>query len=112
MPTALAAPCVEALAPRVVLSPCAADLVRDGVLDGQPVTLFPADRAGRERCVNLLQALDEDGRSEPPCLAVALDADGSSLAALASALAPVAAGRVLGALALVPVQGGEPVSRA
>eukprot|EP00969_Alexandrium_andersonii_P021707 950435-Alexandrium_andersonii.AAC.1 len=58
MPPGLAGPCVEALSPRVVVSPFAADFVRDGTLDGQPVTLFPSDRAGRERCVDLLSGIE------------------------------------------------------
>eukprot|EP00969_Alexandrium_andersonii_P235217 10385158-Alexandrium_andersonii.AAC.1 len=47
---------------------------------------------GRERRVSFLHASDADEGVESPCLVAALDADGSSLSALAAALAPVAPG--------------------
>eukprot|EP00969_Alexandrium_andersonii_P214174 9457832-Alexandrium_andersonii.AAC.1 len=84
----LVGPCVDTLSPRVVVSPFAGDWVREGTLDDHAVTIFPSDRAGRERCANFLHAGGSDTNGEYQCLAAALDADGSSLAALAAALAP------------------------
>eukprot|EP00969_Alexandrium_andersonii_P056091 2472059-Alexandrium_andersonii.AAC.1 len=75
MPSMLAGSCIDALPPRVVVSPFAGDWVREGTLDDQAVATFPADRAGRERCASFLHASGGDASEEYQRLVAALDAD-------------------------------------
>eukprot|EP00969_Alexandrium_andersonii_P273776 12100961-Alexandrium_andersonii.AAC.1 len=65
-------------------------------------TVFPSDQAGRGRCINFLHQRAGREDAAAGCLVAVIDADGSTLASLASGLSALAPGGRLRALASVP----------